>query len=374
MAGKEKPLDLTIEVVTPENIEFDYEICGPIRRLFAFTLDWIFVSVALLALHFFLSIFIGLLSFTGLLVSLAPLVEFMWAVYQAATVVSWLIIIWLYGCVFEIWWNGQTPGKRLLGLRVMSYTGKPINAVQAVFRNFFRGVDMFPLVPLGAVLYVMYIFPPAYPVLLFLNTFFGLPLEPDNETVRMLEQFYLVPMCLVALVTMSTNSRFQRIGDLFCGTMVVIENRSYDIGGYIPSEDARTSSLAEYVPRTFQFSRSLRLALTAYMEKRRSLSVPRRREIARHLAEPLLARFGLPMDTSYDLFLCALYVRAFSPDRGAEPPRPFAGTERIGGLAAPAVAENFLASGPIRVSAEDLPPAAAQPVGWVGGAELPPRV
>lgn len=369
MAGKERPLDLTIEVVTPENIAFDYEICGPIRRLFAFTLDWIFVSVALVALHIFLSLVIGLLSLTGLFVSLAPLVEFMWAVYQAATVVSWLVIVWLYGCVFEVWWNGQTPGKRLLGLRVMSYTGKPINAAQAVFRNFFRGVDMFPLVPLGAVLHLMYVFPPTQVML----TTLGFPADADNETVRMLEQFYLVPMCLVALVAMSTNSRFQRIGDLFCGTMVVIENRSYDIGGYIPSEDARTSSLAEYVPRTFQFSRSLRLALTAYMEKRRSLSVPRRREIARHLAEPLLARFGLPMDTSYDLFLCALYFRAFSPDRGAEPPRPFAGTERSGALAAPAAAENFLAAGPIRVSVEELPPAAAQPVGWVGGSELPPR-
>lgn len=370
MAGKEKPLDLTIEVVTPENIEFDYEICGPVRRLFAFTLDWIFVSVALVALHVILSILMGLIGLTGLWVNLGGLWEFLYAVYGAATLVSLFVIVWFYGCIFETWWNGQTPGKRLLGLRVMSYTGKPINAAQAVFRNFFRGVDMFPLVPLGAVLHLMYIFPPTQAVM----TAFGFPSDADNDMVRMLEQFYLVPMCLVALVAMSTNSRFQRIGDLFCGTMVVIENRSYDIGGYIPADDARTSSLAEYVPRTFQFSRSLRLALTSYMEKRRSLSVPRRREIARHLAEPLLARFGLPMDTSYDLFLCALYFRAFSPDRGAEPPRAFAGTEHVGTLAAPVSAENFLATGPIRVSADELPPAASQPMGWAGDANAPPRV
>lgn len=370
MAGKEKPLDLTIEVVTPENIEFDYEICGPIRRLFAFTLDWIFVSVALVALHVILSILMGLVGLTGIWVNLGGLWEVLYAFYQAATLVSMFVIVWFYGCVFETWWNGQTPGKRLLGLRVMSYTGKPINAAQAVFRNFFRGVDMFPLVPVGAVLHLMYIFPPTQ----ILLTAFGFPADADNETVRMLEQFYLIPMCLVALVAMSTNSRFQRIGDLFCGTMVVIESRSYDMGGYIPADDARTSSLAEYVPRTFQFSRSLRLALTAYMEKRRSLSVPRRREIARHLAEPLLARFGLPMDTSYDLFLCALYFRAFSPDRGAEPPRAFAGTERVGVLVAPGAPENFLAAGPIRVSAEELPPHTSQPMGWTGDAVGPPRV
>lgn len=370
MAGKEKPLDLTIEVVTPENIEFDYEICGPIRRLFAFTLDWIFVSVALGALHVILWIVMGLIGLTGLLVNLGPLIELLFAVYQAASLVSLFVIVWFYGCVFETWWNGQTPGKRLLGLRVMSYTGKPINAAQAVFRNFFRGVDMFPLVPLGAVLHLMYVFPPTQAFL----TAFGFPADADNETVRMLEQFYLVPMCLVALVAMSTNSRFQRIGDLFCGTMVVIESRSYDIGGYIPADDARTSSLAEYVPRTFQFSRSFRLALTAYMEKRRSLSVPRRREIARHLAEPLLARFGLPMDTSYDLFLCALYFRAFSPDRGAEPPRAFGGTEPIKVVLPPAGSGNFLTAAPFRVSEEDLPPEASRPADWAENAGLPPRI
>ncbi|MFV1968574.1 MAG: hypothetical protein ACC628_24400, partial [Pirellulaceae bacterium] len=41
-----------------------------------------------------------------------------------------------------------------------------------------------------------------------------------------------------------------------------------------------------------------------------------RREVARHLAEPLLARFGFPPDTSYDLLLCALYHRAFIADAG----------------------------------------------------------
>jgi hypothetical protein len=40
--------------------------------------------------------------------------------------------------------------------------------------------------------------------------------------------------------------------------------------------------------------------------------------VARHLAEPLLKRFGLPPDTSYDLLLCALYYRSFIADRGED--------------------------------------------------------
>jgi hypothetical protein len=36
--------------------------------------------------------------------------------------------------------------------------------------------------------------------------------------------------------------------------------------------------------------------------------------VASHLAQPLLERFGLPADTSYDLLLCALYYRTFIAD------------------------------------------------------------
>jgi hypothetical protein len=40
--------------------------------------------------------------------------------------------------------------------------------------------------------------------------------------------------------------------------------------------------------------------------------------VAKHLAEPLLERFGLPRDTSYDLVLCALYYRTFIADRSQD--------------------------------------------------------
>ena len=56
--------------------------------------------------------------------------------------------------------------------------------------------------------------------------------------------------------------------------------------------------------------------MATYVERRKFFSPARRREIARHLAEPLLQRLHLPGDTSYDLMLCALYHRAFIADRG----------------------------------------------------------
>jgi len=79
-------------------------------------------------------------------------------------------------------------------------------------------------------------------------------------------------------------------------------------------EDPRSIQLAAYLPPNFVVSRSLAKVLATYVERRRFFTPPRRREVARHLAIPLLERFGLPPDTSYDLVLCALYYRTFIGD------------------------------------------------------------
>jgi hypothetical protein len=68
-------------------------------------------------------------------------------------------------------------------------------------------------------------------------------------------------------------------------------------------------------------SRSLARTLSAYVDRRRFFTPPRRREIAKHLGEPLLRRLGLPADTSHDLLLCALYYRTFIADRADEATR-----------------------------------------------------
>ena len=55
------------------------------------------------------------------------------------------MLFWFYGGLFETFWNGQTPGKRLLGIRVITLDGQPINALQAILRNVLRIVDAQPL-------------------------------------------------------------------------------------------------------------------------------------------------------------------------------------------------------------------------------------
>jgi hypothetical protein len=76
--------------------------------------------------------------------------------------------------------------------------------------------------------------------------------------------------------------------------------------------------LAAEIPARFTVSQTMARALATYVDRRQLFSAPRRREISRHLGEPLVQKFGLPSDTSYDLLLCALYHRTFAAQQGED--------------------------------------------------------
>jgi uncharacterized RDD family membrane protein YckC len=264
MARREKPLDTTIEIVTPENIAFEYRLAGPFRRLPAFLIDFLLRIAVWMILAIILSLFDVTFSGDGTFTSLVLIAAF--------------LMEWLYGGVMETYWNGQTIGKMLMRIRVISADGQPINALQAMMRNFLRFADMMPMIPLSALSEV------PTPV--------------------------AIPTFGFALIVPLLNSRFQRLGDIVCGTMVVVEEKS-DLFEAPKFEDPRVSQLAAELPPSFVVSRTLARALATYVDRRALFSAARRREIAEHLAKPLLKKFGLPADTSYDLLLCSLYHRTF---------------------------------------------------------------
>ena len=283
MTAAPAQLDATIEIVTPENIAFHYRVAGPFRRGVAYLFD---------------------LGVRGVVVSLLGVLFIFLVVSPAGGpaialfLISLFVLEWFYGGLFETYMNGQTPGKWLMGIRVLTTEGQPVQGLQAVLRNVLRVVDMSPLLSAQVI---------------------GVPAA-----------YYFLPTLVIGLVAMSLNRRFQRLGDLVCGTMVVIEERHW-LTGVAKLEDPRAEQLAEYLPADFRVSRSLAQTLATYVDRRRFFTPARRREVAGHLAEPLLQKFGLPRDTSYDLLLCALYYRTFVADRGDErKPRgesPFAGAE-----------------------------------------------
>jgi len=54
-------------------------------------------------------------------------------------------IWWIYPMAFEVMWQGQTPGKRAMRLRVVRSDGAPVGWQGSVVRNLLRTVDMLPL-------------------------------------------------------------------------------------------------------------------------------------------------------------------------------------------------------------------------------------
>ena len=260
------PLDLSVQISTPENIRFEYRLAGPFRRLPAFVMDFILRMASITLL------FIGF-SCSGI-TAIFPLSAAAFAFFM---LISLFLLEWFYGLLFEIFWNGQTPGKRLLGLRVISIDGHPINAVQATIRNFLRFADFFPFVPLNC----MFIDMPGW-----------------------------IPIFTVGIASMSLTGRMQRLGDIAAGTMVVIDEKTW-FARHAKLDEPLAAQLSEHIPPTFVMSRSLAQTIALYVERRALISMGRRLELASKLAKPLMRQFGFREDTSPDLLLCALYHRDF---------------------------------------------------------------
>ena len=124
---------LTID--TPEQTELEYPIAGLGSRFLAMLAD----TAIQLILAFFVIILgsivgAGLASFGGL----GP--QWIFAIV--------ILLLFLlnsgYFALFEIFWNGQTPGKRYAQVRVIKDDGRPIGAYEAIVRNAVRLVDMLP--------------------------------------------------------------------------------------------------------------------------------------------------------------------------------------------------------------------------------------
>lgn len=277
--GNSEALDSQFKVVTPENIAFNYQVAGPFRRLVAFLLDLAIRFV--IAMVFYIALLVIGVSSAMVAAGLEDLLA-------GIVLLSLFFFNWLYMAGFEYWWNGTTPGKWVMNLRVTTDEGEPINLFQAAVRNIFRYVDMWPVYPL-----------------------------PFAELRADMTADPVVLTFLFALVVPIFNRRFQRIGDLVAGTMVVIEDRSW-LMKVAKIEDDRARLLAGYIPPNYVAPRSMVKAVATYVERRRYFTTARRREIARHLAQPLLEQFNLPADTSYDLMLCALYYRTFLSQQSSD--------------------------------------------------------
>jgi uncharacterized RDD family membrane protein YckC len=241
-----EPLDTSVRLVTPERVEFRYPLAGPFRRAISYLID-LAVLVVLILTGAIASLMLTLGSPSGF----GPILAIGFAV------------TWGYGAFCEGVFNGQTVGKRAVGIRVMTTEGVPITGTQAAIRNLIGAVDgPFPF------------------------------------------------LYLLGLTSMVLSSRFQRLGDLAAGTMVVVEESRHG-SGMARVEEGAVGDVLPLLPLRVSAGSEMARALSDYVRHRMRFGRDRREEIARHLARPLRERYSLPENTPSDAVLCAFYHRLF---------------------------------------------------------------
>jgi uncharacterized RDD family membrane protein YckC len=261
-------LDTDIAIETPEHIVFRYKVAGPARRFFAYLIDVVLCYVGL--------------SFIGLVVliaaagegSVSGAIEDTVGLGVGLLLVLLFVVQWVYFVVLEGIW-GTTPGKRALGLRVVTTTGRPIDFRAAALRNILRAADSMPLAYLAGLVSV------------------------------------------VGLVTMALTKRFQRLGDLVAGTMVIVPQQTHaaaPVALWPPAQPFEEAALPEDV----SLDADEREAIDLFLRRRARLGRAREVELANMVAGPLGRRFGFRAeDPSRTLAL--LYDRAANAGRGEAP-------------------------------------------------------
>jgi uncharacterized RDD family membrane protein YckC len=169
------------EIVTPEGVILHVECAQYGERITAFLLDFVFLLTMNLVL---------------ILIPVATLSAAVRAQAMAAIVglIAFLIRS-LYFVYFELAWRGMTPGKRIVGLRVINRSGGPLRASSVAARNLMRELECF--MPLQAVL--------------------AIGVAEPGRWERIALTLWLV---LLAILPLCNRDRL-RIGDLLAGTMVI---------------------------------------------------------------------------------------------------------------------------------------------------------
>jgi uncharacterized RDD family membrane protein YckC len=117
-------LDTLSRIETPEGIALELRAAGIMPRALAWLID--------LALRF------------GAMWALSIPLVLLGAAGEGVLWVVMFVLVWLYQLLFEVLWNGQTPGKKVMGLRVVRLNGAPVGWLGALTRNLLRVVDMLP--------------------------------------------------------------------------------------------------------------------------------------------------------------------------------------------------------------------------------------
>lgn len=203
-------LDTERKLETPEGIDLIISVAGVPVRALAFLLD----SLIRVSIQLAVGTVMALTGDVGI----------------AFMLIFSFILEWFYPVLFEVFWNGQTPGKKVMDIAVVNDNATPIGWTASIIRNFLRIVDMMPIGYLAGV------------------------------------------TCMVL------NRDFKRFGDLAAGTLVIYRQ---------PDSTAPNWPDQSLAPSPIPLNVTQQRAILAFAERHQSLSGERQRELANHL-QPIL--------------------------------------------------------------------------------------
>jgi uncharacterized RDD family membrane protein YckC len=191
-----------LNIETPEQVELRFPVAGIGSRFLAVLTDSIIQFVAVIV-TILLFVVVGAAAVHGAGVVGNALTKARSETAQkwfvAVIILFYFLLYWGYFSLFEAFWNGQTPGKRLLKIRVIKDSGRQITFFEALARNLLRVVDS----------------QPAY---------------------------------LIGVITMLCNKQQKRLGDFVAGTIVVHERLDEQP---MLAHNSRTFTSALYTPSQF---------------------------------------------------------------------------------------------------------------------------
>ena len=126
--------DDMLSIDTPENVAFGYSVAGIGSRFLAALVDTTLIAL--------LQLVVIIVSAVGL--NAANLSDVIGPWVSAIFGLLAFLLFWGYYIFFEMLWNGQSPGKRWVGLRVIRVDGTPVTLAESVIRNLVRLIDFLP--------------------------------------------------------------------------------------------------------------------------------------------------------------------------------------------------------------------------------------
>jgi uncharacterized RDD family membrane protein YckC len=251
-----------INIDTPELVSIEMPLAGIGSRFIALLVDYLIWFAGLLIVVLVSSVVIPAIHAFNR-------ISEQWA--EAIVIFIFFLLNWGYFTLFEAFWNGRTPGKRIAKIRVIQRSGRAIGLFESMARNLIRYVDQLPF-------------------------------------------FYAV-----GVISMFVTKQHQRLGDLAAGTLVV---RDREVESPLWGDAGSRTFTAQFFPSSApapeahslvtvssagvaRLSASDLEVLEGFFARRLDMSMETRAALAHRIASAIQAKSGLqiPEGASVETFL-----------------------------------------------------------------------